>query len=230
MQIQTKSISLADGRSILVCEADGNFDPRLAQMEANAKKLESDDKTLIYFAMYFYPVLYACTKGEAPSLEDAYAMAPADLDGWYQTVAELNPEIIKLKDPAESRICAFRDDTQLTVHRTNDLPSYMLKLFKYEQTAQDNPPTVADEIPFRIMIYPKLAACSSGEIPSVDDAIKYPRTELSKWMDLAVELNRDWFLSIIDAAAEVNKKELVKKKGRGRAPSRKNGAVLQKIK
>lgn len=239
MQIQTKVISLLDGTNLTIQEADGSFDPKHAIQEANARKLEENltkkfesdhepyDKTLVYFAKSYYPALYACTAGESiPTLEQAYAMPPQDLDLWHKTVIDLNPDIFVIKpqpeniDPIE---VIFRDESRVLVHATNDSPSYMMRLFRLETEVEDNPPLDSNEIYFQMMIYTKLAACSTGDVPTAAEAYRFPRPELTKWMNAAVEKNKSWFdpiLQVGEKALREREKETVKKKRRGRKVSR----------
>lgn len=232
MQLKTKAVGIRDGMTIIVHEADGSFDSRLNSMETEAKKIESTDKTFIYFATYIYPLLYSCTSGEAvPSAQEAYGLPSEKLDEWYLAFWELNPDIITrpITEPRSEEI-EFRDETKFIIQETRDQPSYMLRLHRLEQDVQDNPPADPDELSFRIMIYPKIAACvrEGVIIPSAEEACKFPRTELSIWTSAAMRMNPSWFAPILSAVEEADaKKEQVKKKRRSRPANRKTQSVLQ---
>ena len=230
MQIQKITVGLEDGKTLIVHEADGSFDARLNEKEREAEKLLDDDKTFLYFSKFFYPLLYACTTGEdVPDARQAYQLPYEKMDEWYSAFWKLNPEIIirPLKDPKSEEII-FRDDTKITVYETLDMPSFMLALHRFEQEAEDHPPANPDEVAFRVLIYPKIAACSKGDVPNAGDACQFPRMELAKWSDAAMRLNPDWFSPIMEAAETIEKKEQVKKKRRSRKAGKKAFPVLQK--
>lgn len=65
---------------------------------------------------------------------------------------------------------------------------------------------------FRETMYPKLAACSSGDVPSEEEAFSMPIDNISRWYDAAYELNRPWFKMFDDlekqlAAPEENEEK-----------------------
>lgn len=46
---------------------------------------------------------------------------------------------------------------------------------------------------FRANVYPKLAACSEGDVPSFEEALTIPASELNKWYKAAEYCNPGWF-------------------------------------
>ncbi len=46
---------------------------------------------------------------------------------------------------------------------------------------------------FRLNVYPKLAGCSTGDVPDMETAGKMPSSELNKWYRAAHRCNPDWF-------------------------------------
>lgn len=70
---------------------------------------------------------------------------------------------------------------------------------------------------FRLNIYPKLAACSKGDVPTEDDAMVMPATELNKWFAAARRVNPTWFAvfdKLEDPTPDQVKVETAKKKRR----------------
>jgi hypothetical protein len=58
---------------------------------------------------------------------------------------------------------------------------------------------------FRMNIYPRLMACSDGDVPDEDTAFTMPGAELYKWFDAAKEVNPEWF-RVFDELAEAYRK------------------------
>lgn len=226
MRINTEVISLGNGVILLTAtEADGSFDAKVAVKKSDADKIKSDDKTLIHFAKVYYPILYACTRGDVPNVEDVYKMNGESLDRWYQTIQDLNPDlIVSVSQEYATEEIEFRDGTVITVHATRDLPSYMLSLHRHEQAIEDTPPEDLGLLSFGLTVYSKLAACSTGEsIPSLQEAYEFPRSELSKWITAAAKLNPQWFDYLLEMgkqAIEDEQKQKVKKKRRNRKTNR----------
>lgn len=102
----------------------------------------------------------------------------------------------------------FRDNTSLTVTEANWAAS--MRLLAMEEQAVKEPVEWPAEQLFRQGIYPKLAACSSGQVPSVEEALNMPTTELDKWYEAAKEMNSHWFNKSDgqETEEELKKKEL----------------------
>jgi hypothetical protein len=99
----------------------------------------------------------------------------------------------------------FRDGTTLTIldHR---LPSVWLSISKLEQVAIST-----DEDPrqqaFAWAVYPKLAGCSRGQVPTLDEAYHFPSTELNKWYAAVEKVNPNLFEDLKKVASEELKKK-----------------------
>lgn len=222
MELRNKTIRLMDGKNLVVHEADASYDARMSLLVNDANEARHDDKTFLFFWRMYYPILASCTGGEVPSPAEAFALPPEILDAWYLAVWELNQDILgEVKVPQKEAV-VFRDESSLTVHETLDLPSFMLKIVRLEEDALARENTPASEVSFRTYIYPRIAGCSVGNIPSVDEAVKYPRVELAKWSAVAMNLNPKLFQFIMDEAAKAAPPdaETVKKKGKRRSHHR----------
>jgi len=220
MELRTKTIRLMDGKNLVVHEADASYDARMALLVNEANTADHNDKNFLFFWRTYYPILAACANGQIPTPAEAYAL-PADvLDEWYLTVWELNQDILGATKEARSRVVEFRDGSSLTAHETLDLPSFTLRIVALENEALNRENVPASEVSFRTYVYPRVAGCSSGNVPSVEEAIKYPRAELAKWSAIVMDLNPKLFQFIMDEAARVSPladKEEVKKKRKRRA-------------
>jgi len=95
----------------------------------------------------------------------------------------------------------FRDGTKLTVIEANWAVS--LKLQELEEQASAAPLEDPKSQRFNLLVYPKLAACSSGQVPSMQEALEMPSTELDKWFLAVKNLNSDWF-EILTTPEEVD--------------------------
>lgn len=65
---------------------------------------------------------------------------------------------------------------------------------------------------FRVNLYPKMAACSSGDIPTAEEMLfEMPTSESSKLWQAAIDLNPEWFEIFAEiekmSADELKKKE-----------------------
>ena len=76
----------------------------------------------------------------------------------------------------------------------------------------------SDEASSVISVYSALAACSTGDVPTVDEyAYKVRGRDIEVWIRVAKRLNPDWFAWMDDLAEELTaaqKKLAVKKKGK----------------
>jgi hypothetical protein len=67
----------------------------------------------------------------------------------------------------------------------------------------------------RYAIYPKMAACSSGDVPTLEDVIyRMPITESDKWWNAAKEINPSWFevFADIEKMSDAEKKKKQRKR------------------
>lgn len=109
----------------------------------------------------------------------------------------------------------FSDGSCLTV--SQESWDIAMRLEEMERVAREEPlPDVKAQI-FREMFYPKLAACSSGDVPTEEEARAMPSEELDKWYEAVKRVNPKWFV-VFDVLTEEAKKE--EKKRRVRKPAR----------
>lgn len=228
MELLTKTIGLADGRKITVCEADATFDARMAQIVAQANEAGEEDSAFLFFYRTFYPVLGACSRGDVPGPQEAYKLPDEKLDEWYRAAWKLNPDILgEFKKQGRREILEFRDGKKIVVCETQDLPSFVMRMIRLEVEEIERKDVPSEEKSFREYIYPKIAGCTDGkDIPSVAEAIGYPRAEIAKWSAVALELNPNWFQAIYDEAERLSQeKDKVKKKRSRRAHNKKDPAA-----
>jgi hypothetical protein len=76
---------------------------------------------------------------------------------------------------------------------------------------------------FRVGFYPKMAACSTGDIPSEDEALHMPSAELDKWWTAAKECNPRWF-EVFKDIEKMSESELKKKGKKPAGSSPKSGS------
>jgi len=217
MELKTKTIMLADDKKIIVCEADASYDARMRSVVLDAQNAEADSD-FGFFYKTFYPVLFACSKGDLPSASESYALPAEKLDQWYLAVWELNPDLLgEFKTEQRDRFVEFRDGSTLRLTECNDLPSIIMRLVRYESEAQARLDVPEEEVAFRNYVYPKMAACVVGEAPAVDDVVaNYPHSEIAKWSAVAMDLNPKWFQLIFDEAARLAADGDAEKKKRSR--------------
>lgn len=66
---------------------------------------------------------------------------------------------------------------------------------------------------FRLNLYPKMVACSTGDIPAPDEAFRMPSRQLNKWWEAAKRVNPAWFevFDNLENLSEDQKKKKEKK-------------------
>ena len=112
----------------------------------------------------------------------------------------------------------FRDGTSLTVNEATWLED--TRLLELEEQGRDKNAAELAAIGereltkleqkvqfFRLNIYPKMAACSEGDVPSEEEARRMPSTELNKWYAAAKKVNPDWF-AVFDQAVNQTAEQL----------------------
>lgn len=228
MELLTKTIDLTDGRQVAVCEADATFDARMAIMANRASKETGRDPVFNFFYRTYYPILYACTRGDVPDPFESLELSSEKLDEWYRAVWELNPDILgEYQAEGQAHPITLRDGRIIMIHETHDLPSYVLRLIRLEMEAQNKKGVPEEERTFRSFVYPKIAACSNGsQVPTVDEAITLPRTDIMAWSGMAMTLNPRWFQPIFDEADRLALETEAQKKKRSRRTHRKKGAAV----
>lgn len=206
MKLRSRVIDLAPGKSIIACEADVLFDAHMTRIVGKMESFQADDLVFGFFCKTIYPVLISCTRGEyLPEAEDAYQLPREKLDEWYNAVWEFNPDILgpHIKERKKVNL-EMRDGMILTVHESGDLPSFVLRMVESEIQEESRKNVTEDEKVFRLFMYPKLAGCTTGDhVPSVEEALDLPRTDVLKWSSLAMVLNEKWFKSVVENAAAI---------------------------
>ncbi len=123
----------------------------------------------------------------------------------------------------------FRDGTSLTVSEATWLED--TKLLEYEDAARLTNDVELKKAEgrtlsrieqkvqfFRLNIYPKLAACSSGDVPSEEEARQMPSSELNRWYAACKRVNPDWF-SVFEQAMNQTAEQLAEEqKKSGKKP------------
>ena len=57
------------------------------------------------------------------------------------------------------------------------------------------------------LLYPSLAACSQGKIPTEEEFLSLLDDDVSRWLNIASELNPDWFSTKTETKKEKESKE-----------------------
>lgn len=228
MDLSRKTFTFSDGRKVEVFEStweSSTLRSRITETaRANQARLNgSGDPDFLFFIEEFYSYMASCTSGDVPSPEEAYTLPDTDLDGWLLAVIEVNPEsFIKIDRTARGEV-TFRDGTRFEIV-SSYLPSVSIKRKRLEteglkkEPDPNNPKDVLS-----VYLYPILAACSIGEIPSPDEIRQgWPEMELYKWRDAIEEINPHLFGSTVEAGERSlqEEKALEKKKERPRRRSR----------
>jgi hypothetical protein len=117
----------------------------------------------------------------------------------------------------KSEVVKFRDGTSLTVTEANWDMSMRLQQ-KEEQASKDKLESSARQL-FHVLIYPKLEACSTGQVPTETEAYDMPATELNEWYIAAQRVNGHWFKELEEPKTEEEMKIRLKKKERKRTVS-----------
>lgn len=186
------------------------------QRKANDKPL--DDKRKQYFRAVIYPAMFAASEGDVPTTDEAYAMletSPADIDGWYKVVQQVNPEWFSYLNHNPSEEVVFSDGTKVLVSDGN-VPTALMRLRDLEENAELHPAETVIRHVFRSTFYPKLAACSSGDVPDEDTARSMPTIETNKWYEAVNRVNPHWFKALHELKAAADAEELKKKRKRPR--------------
>jgi hypothetical protein len=133
---------------------------------------------------------------------------------------ELNSEVVEFRDGTKLTVTEANWETDMRVGvMENDAQRRMEELIHNRDTSA---PLSESEISWSAFIqgiYPKLAACSTGAVPSEEEAYHMPSTERDKWYDAAHRLNSHWFVALDAATARMENPE---KKGRKRTASTKS--------
>lgn len=199
-QRRHKPFAFKNGSTIEVWQAswDMSMERRELEEQARAQKEKKDpaaDPVLLYFQETIYPALASCSTGDVPDLATAFPLPPADLDCWYEASRELNQSWY---DPGEliERLVTLSDGSTITVQSRR--PSVLLRRFRLDLEVEQGASldNLRKEV-FRVTYYPKLAGCSVGNVPSMEEArTQWSEEDLQAWYDAAVEVIPEWFLHL----------------------------------
>jgi len=214
MDLQRVSVALSKEWQITVFENDWAMSRKRSRLESGAPELKPDSSTLEYFQKNFYPLLASVAEGDVPNAEAAFDLPRDVLDIWYLAVWQMNPDWFNYEFTNETRtkVIEFRDGTQVVMTQTRNLPSFMLRLYDLELEAVLNPDPDPEAQLFNTVFYPKMAACTVGEIPTREDARRWPMSEVNKWYEAAQEIEPDWFAALEGVSEEVAKEKAKQEK------------------
>lgn len=225
IQRRQKSFTLA-GSSLIVWEASWETSMAQSAMETEARTLKeklsgSPDPDRLYFHEFIYAPLAAASTGEVPTLDQAFELPSSELDAWYEVVREVDPENYGEERTVPETV-TFRDGSTLTILPAY-LPSVMMRLHRLEREAEALPASesVTTET-FRQIYWPRLAACSIGDLPTMEEArTQWPTSELDKWYQAARRVNPQLFLPLeeIALANKARAEQAQKKSKRSRSRS-----------
>lgn len=219
MDLSRKEFTFTDGRKISVSESTWETATRRSQITETERARQaqlngSGDPDLFFFVEEFYSYMASCTSGDIPSPEEALSLSAPDLDGWLLAVIEVNPESFIKVDRKKRGEVTFRDGSRFEIVSSH-LPSVTMKRKRLESEAlkrepdPDHPTDV-----FAVYLYPILASCTLGDVPSIDEIRNHwPETELYKWRDAIEAINPHWFYGSGTAEEATRQdKEITKKK------------------
>lgn len=106
-----------------------------------------------------------------------------------------------------SEVVKFRDGTKLTVTEANW--AITMKLQELEEQANQHVP---EDIHLQSLntLYPRLAACSSGKVPTFQETADMPSRQVDVWFFAVRRINPDWFAPVdgeAEGEASLEKKE-----------------------
>lgn len=224
MLLKTAKVKFSGGRNVIISEENWDVSMRLSEEQRMAKEKPIEDERLQYFREKIYPVLIACSTGDVPTLDEAYDMVSSDktskdIDTWYKAVQTVNPGWFSYLNHNAPETVIFGDKSKLVVSDGN-VPSGIMRIRDLEDTATKQPlPELSKQV-FRATFYPKLAACSTGDVPDEETARTMPTKETNRWYEAVCRVNPHWFAALLELKAEADaaeKAEELKKKRRKRA-------------
>lgn len=227
MLLKSKPFTFSDGREIMVSESTWDSSSIRSRIEEQARadraRLNgSGDPAFFYFLEAFYSYMASCSSGDVPGAEEAYILPDEDLDSWFLSVVEVNPESFITIDRTKRGEVSFRDGSRLEIV-SSFLPSSGIRRARLEEeglkreTDPDNPKDV-----FAVYLYPILASCSLGEIPPADEVRKtWPELEIYKWRDAVEAINPHLFgdTGQVETRSREESREVQKKREKRRAKS-----------
>ena len=198
IDLKKETISLGEGKTIIVTESGWDFSFRFDELEKEVQKIETDNKVFKFFCVNYYPLLASCVEGNPLSAQEAFALSRETLDQWHIAVWKLNPDLYSDElHEARSEQVEFRDGFKITLEEGLGRPSFLLRFYELELQAEENPLTDDERGQvFQLIFYPKLAACCiTNSLPPAEVVRSWPRTEINRWMTASRELNPDWYAS-----------------------------------
>ncbi len=205
-----KPYTFTDGRQVVVHEANWDIAAERDRIidDALAQKSQGGDSELLYFQEIYYSYLAPCSSGDVPDLLTAFHLPPDDLDGWYQAVIDTNPSWFLKVDRSFQEVIKFRGGLRLTVV-SGLRPSSVMRRMHLELEAKRATGSKDRLDVFRWYIYPRLAGCTRGAVPSADELRReWPETEIYRWTDVARRGTPTWFSSPQQAAEQVQAETL----------------------
>ena len=109
----------------------------------------------------------------------------------------------------KSEVVELRDGRKITVTEANW--SADVHLSELERAASKKEEKDPSKQFYIVAVYPKLAACSSGEVPTEEEAFGMPTIEHEKWYAAAKRINPSWFVPMEEAAKKLTDEALKKK-------------------
>jgi hypothetical protein len=199
MDLARKPFIFSDGRTLQVSESTWESSSIRSRYEEQARSDRarlngSGDPTFLFFLESFYSFLASCSSGDVPGPEEAFALTDEDLDRWYRTVTEVNPESFLKVDYDKTGEVTFRDGRSFRIV-SSYLPSVLLRRSRLEEEGlkKEADPKNPKDV-FAIYLYPILASCSIGDIPDPEEIRStWPETEIYKWRDAVEEINPHLF-------------------------------------
>lgn len=122
-----------------------------------------------------------------------------------------------------SEVVEFRDGTKVTVTEANWEADMRVGAMEKEvniridkMVAESTAPLTESEVSYITFVqtfYPKLAACSTGDVPTEREAFDMPSAEREKWYAAVRRVNPLWFqaLDAFIEKAEASEKAMKKK-------------------
>src|SRR6185436_15001958 len=114
MQRAKTSFLFSDGREVVVEESTWETGDKKTAIEERsrvekAKLNGTGDPIYFYFIEAFYSFLASCSSGPVPDAQEALSLSDQDLDGWYLSLVEVNPESFLPVDYSKKGKVEFRD-------------------------------------------------------------------------------------------------------------------------
>jgi hypothetical protein len=221
---RSKPFTFSNGSQITLWEANWDLamlrDEIASSARADKAKLNGKgDPVLLYFQEEIYSYLAGCSV-PAPALEESFRLSDEDLDAWYEAAREVNPGLFSDAETAQ-QVVTFGDGSQITVLSANR-PSVLRRLSRLDaQVSQEAPSENIRTETFRVLYYPKLAACSIGDVPSPQEArVDWPEAELNHWYEAVYAVNPEWFKPLEQIAEQNQARAQKAEKKRKRRPAK----------